>query len=98
MESSDRSSQQELDALIRAAQASLADAIILIERLPEEAFGAPGKGYLLAKLDIACNLLEEEIPEFQQAQHLNLLNALGMVNGSTEVPGSDSVSEDGTGS
>lgn len=52
---------------LRAAQAGLAEACTIIDLSVDEEFAPPGKGYLLARIETALDIIEMELPECQSA-------------------------------
>lgn len=52
---------------LRAAQGAIIRALDTVEDCPDDAIEYPGKGYLMARLETALDIIELELPEFRKA-------------------------------
>lgn len=55
---------------LREAAAALDTAVDLLEAAPADAFAPPGAAYLLARLHLALEIVELELPEHKKAQQI----------------------------
>lgn len=55
----------QLALLLRLSRQSLEQAVRLVDLMPDEAIAAPGRGYLLGRLETALDIIEMELPEYR---------------------------------
>jgi hypothetical protein len=67
---------EQYQGLVREAYVKLQEAQALLDGEVPTGWDEVAQGYTLGRLDVALEILETELPEFQAVQHLNLLNAL----------------------
>lgn len=73
--------QKEFQERLTTSAALLDDAIDMLKAYiadpdPDFTFSEPGAPYLLGRLDVAVELIEQQLPEFQQAAAAQLIESL----------------------
>lgn len=68
---------KKFEELLRSAAITLDDACDMLETADPESIAAPGAGYLLARMHLALELVELELPEFKHAAQLTLASTVG---------------------